>query len=122
MNKIWFPSQRAIRTAIQVVLSIVAGLGVFLVVAPQVLEAVREFLPESWYLWLLGFIAVVGSISAALAKIMAIPQVDEWLKKFGAGSAPAGAVSYTSADGTSIGMTRRQWRAYLDGAVTGENG
>lgn len=111
MNKIWFPNQRSIRTAVQVVLALVSGLGVFLLVAPQVLEAVREFLPESWYLWLLGFIAVVGSIAAALARIMAIPQVDAWLQKWGAGSSPADAVVVADAEsGELTGLSRRQYR------------
>jgi hypothetical protein len=90
---IWFPNKRAIRTAIQVTvgvfLAIVSALAVFVLVAPQVLEAIKDVLPPSWYAWLVGFVAVVGAISAALARVMAIPQVDEFLKRFGAGSTPA---------------------------------
>ncbi|KDA05867.1 hypothetical protein DC31_13970 [Microbacterium sp. CH12i] len=111
MNKIWFPNQRAIRTAVQVVLALASGLGVFLLVAPQVLEAVREFLPESWYLWLIGFIAFVGTIAAALSRIMAIPQVDAFLRRWGAGSAPAdAAVVVDPVTGEMSGLTRRQFR------------
>jgi hypothetical protein len=49
---------------------------------------------------------------------MAIPQVDEWLRKFGAGSSPSGSV-IAQIDGNAAPMTRRQWRAMLDGADTG---
>lgn len=90
---IWFPNKRAIRTAIQVVigvfLTIVSALAVFVLVAPQVLDAIKDVLPPSWYAWLVGFIAVAGALSAALARVMAIPAVDEFLKRFGAGSTPA---------------------------------
>ena len=50
---------------------------------------------------------------------MAIPAVDEWLRRIGAGSAPAGAIAYTQFDGSETGLTRRQYRAMLDGADTG---
>lgn len=114
MKKIWYPNQRVIRTAVQVVLAVVSGIGVFLLVAPQVLEAIREFLPESWYLWLIGFIAFVGSVSAALSKIMTIPAVDSWLKKFGAGTEPAEThVVVTPEDGLQ-GLTRREYNKFLE--------
>lgn len=114
MNKIWFPNQRVIRTTIQVVLAVASGIGVFLLVAPQVLEAVREFLPESWYLWLLGFIAFIGAVSAALTKIMTIPQVDAFLKKFGAGSEPVETHIVSTAEGGLQGLTRREYRKFLE--------
>lgn len=114
MNKIWYPNQRVIRTSVQVVLSVVSGIGVFILVAPQVLEAVREFLPESWYLWLVGFIAFVGAVSAALAKIMTIPQVDDFLKKFGAGSEPAETHVVMTEEEGLLGLTRRQYQKFLE--------
>lgn len=114
MSKIWFPNQRVIRTVVQVVLALASGLGVFLIVAPQVLEAIREFLPESWYLWLIGFIAFVGAVSAALSKIMTIPEVDAFLKKFGAGSAPAESHIVADLDGSLHGMTRREYQKFLE--------
>lgn len=89
---IWFPNKRAIRTAIQVVvgvvLALVGGLATFVLVAPQVLEAIKDVLPPTWYAWLVAFIAAAGAISAALARVMAIPAVDAWLKSLGAGSTP----------------------------------
>lgn len=90
---IWFPNKRVIRTVLQSVagfiLALAAGLAAFQVIAPQVLEAIREVLPPTWYAWLVGFIAAVGVLAGVLAKVMAIPAVDRWLKHFGAGSAPA---------------------------------
>lgn len=114
MSKIWFPNQRVIRTIIQVVLAVVSGIGLFLLIAPQVLEAIREFLPESWYLWILGFIAFIGTVSAALSKIMTIPQVDAFLKKFGAGSEPAEVHVVATPEGGLQGLTRREYQKFLE--------
>lgn len=119
MSKIWFPLQRAIRTAVQVVIAAAAILATTVVVAPQVLTAIQDVLPGPFVAWLTGAIAVLAAISAAVARVMAIPAVDEWLRKFGAGSAPTGAVAYRGPDGNATGLTRRQWRAILDGADTG---
>jgi len=89
---IWFPNQRIIRTVLQTVASslvTVAGLAGFVAVfAPQLLEAVREILPVSWYAWCVVAIGVVGTISGVLAKVMALPAVNEFLARFGAGSVP----------------------------------
>ncbi len=92
-NPIWFPWQRVIRTAVQYVaatiVGIAAALTVLVIVAPQVLEAIREFLSPEVYAWLVGAIAFCAAVSAALAKIMAIPQVNDWLTKHTPlGSAP----------------------------------
>jgi hypothetical protein len=90
---IWFPNKRVIRTVLQsvagAIAALAAGLAVFQIVAPQVLEAVREVLPPTWYVWLVGFIATVGTFAGVLSKVMTIPQVDAWLKHIGAGSTPA---------------------------------
>jgi hypothetical protein len=112
MNKIWFPIQRGIRTAVQVVIAAAAILATVVFVAPQILTAIQDVLPGPAVAWISGAIAVLAAVSAAISRVMAIPAVDEWLKKFGAGSAPAGAISYTSIDGEAVGMTRRQWRAF----------
>lgn len=113
MNKIWFPLQRAIRTAVQVIIAAAAILATTVVIAPQILTAIQDVLPGPFVAWLTGAIAVLAGISAAVARVMAIPAVDDWLRKFGAGSAPSGAVAHENPDGTSVGMTRRQWRTHL---------
>lgn len=91
-GEIWFKVQRVLRTAVQVTVAgavtIAGSLAVFSVLAPQVLSAVADVLPAPVVLWLTGFIASVTAISAALARVMAIPAVDAWLKRIGLGSAP----------------------------------
>ncbi|MEA1264147.1 hypothetical protein MicroSTF_13980 [Microbacterium sp. STF-2] len=120
MNKIWFPLQRAIRTAVAVFLTASAMLATTALVAPQVVAAVQDVLPGDVVVWLAGALATLTAISAAISRVMAIPQVDEFLKRFGAGSAPKNGIAHINPDGTLVGMTRRQWRAMLDGADTGE--
>ncbi|WP_217183361.1 hypothetical protein [Streptomyces sp. AC495_CC817] len=120
MNKIWFPLQRMIRTAVQVVVAAAAILATTVIVAPQILAAIQDVLPGPVVGWITGAIAALAALSAAVARVMAIPAVDEWLKHFGAGSAPAGAVAYTSIDGVQAGLTRRQWRAMLTSNEDGE--
>lgn len=114
MNKIWFPNQRWIRTAIQVVLAAVTLLGIIVAVAPKILDAIADVLPDDAVVWIAGAIAALAAVSAAISRVMAIPAVDEWLRKFGAGSAPAGAIVYTPLNGDTIGLTRRQYRATIE--------
>lgn len=121
MNKIWFPLQRAIRTAVQVVVAGAAILATTVVVAPQILTAIEDVLPGPVVAWLAGAIAALAALSAAVARVMAIPAVDEWLRHIGAASAPARFV-VAQIDGNLTGLTRRQWRAMQDGADTGDDG
>lgn len=122
MNKIWFPAQRAIRTALAVfagaIITLAAALGITTAVAPQILDAIKDLLRPEDYLLLASWLAGLAAVSAALSRVMAIPQVDAFLKKFGAGSAPKGAVIHIDFDGSAVGLTRRQYRAMLDGADT----
>ncbi|PMC04168.1 hypothetical protein CJ226_09185 [Microbacterium sp. UMB0228] len=118
MSKIWFPLQRAIRTAVQVFIAAAAVLATTVVVAPQIIDAVADVVPGPVIAWATAAVATLAAISAAIARVMAIPAVDEWLRRIGAGSAPAGAV-VAQIDGNATGLTRRQWRAMQDGADTG---
>ncbi|GAA4762721.1 hypothetical protein [Microbacterium gilvum] len=83
--------QRVLRTVVQVILGAVAVLGIFVAVAPQVLAAIADVLPASWVAWAAGVITSLAAVSAALARVMAIPAVDAWLKRIGLGSAPRSA-------------------------------
>lgn len=89
---IWYPWQRAIRTALQVTIAFLVGLGgsvaLLQAVAPQVLAAVVDVLPPSAYAWLVGAFAFVIAIATTLSKLMAIPVINAWLTRLGAGSVP----------------------------------
>jgi len=90
-GEIWFKAQRVLRTAVQVIVGIAGAIAVFVLVAPQVLDAVADVLPASWVAAAAAFIAGAAAISAALSRVMAVPAVDAWLKRIGLGSAPRNA-------------------------------
>ena len=98
-GEIWFKARRAARTAAQVVVTGAAILATLVVVAPQVLDALADVLPGPVVAWCSGAIASAAAVSAALARLMAVPAVDEWLKRIGLGSAPRDALnSFVPAD------------------------
>lgn len=85
---IWFKSKRVLRTATQVLVAGIVFLGGLVAIAPQVLEAVQDVLPGPVVAWLVGAIAFLAGISAALSRVMAIPAVNAWLVTIGLGSVP----------------------------------
>lgn len=89
VQDIWYTSQRVIRTAVQVLLAGVTVIATIAVLAPQVLDAVKDVLPGPVVVWLGTAIAFIAALAAALARVMAIPMVNRWLTAIGAGSVPA---------------------------------
>lgn len=80
-----FPWKATLRTAVQVVVSLA-------VVVPAILAALdssglSQYLGSLWPR-LVGAGAFLVALSAALARVMAIPQVNEWLKAVGLGAEP----------------------------------
>jgi hypothetical protein len=106
VQPIWYTRQRWIRTALQTALAFLITLGgsvaVLQAVAPQMLDALADVLPASWLAWLAGAFAFVISIASALSKLMAIPVVNTWLTRVGAGSVPRVAAVETLNDGPAI--------------------
>ena len=90
---IWFKSKRVLRTAAQVLIAGIVLLGGLVTIAPQVLEAVQDVLPGPVVAWLVGAIAFLAGISAALSRVMAIPVVNAWLVTIGLGSVPRNTLS-----------------------------
>lgn len=84
-----YPGRASWRTAVQNVLSVILVLGI---VAPIVAAILRdelgEHLPDAWLAWVLAAGATLAAVSAALARIMAIPAVDAWLRHLGLSSTP----------------------------------
>jgi uncharacterized membrane protein len=83
------PARASWRTAAQTIVSVVLVLGV---VAPLVAAILHDelggYLPEAWLAWVVAAGAVLAAVSAALARIMAIPAVDAWLRNLGLSSTP----------------------------------
>lgn len=104
---IWWPNQRAWRTILQVAASGILGLVTFVaglaVFAPQFVTALEPILPADWYVWLLGAVTFISLLAGALARVMAIPGVNEWLTRHSAfGTAPKGHLTVAPSD---LGLT-----------------
>lgn len=87
---IWFKAQRVIRTVIAAAIVLVPTANLLL---PALAEAFNApGVPEGVYLWVNAAIAAVLVVLGIVTRIMAIPVVNAWLTKFGAGSVPKGEV------------------------------
>lgn len=71
--------------------ALIPGLILLGVVIPQVVDAVigeaGNLLPEHWKAWLLSASVAAAAVSAALARIMAIPGVNSILRHLGLSNA-----------------------------------
>lgn len=84
-----YPKRAAWRTVVQNIISAVFVLGVALpVVATIVGEQLGQFIPDNVVGVLVGAGALMAAVSGALARIMAIPVVDKWLRRLGLSSDP----------------------------------
>jgi hypothetical protein len=71
VQRVWYPNQRVIPTVVAIV----------------------GILAAQWPAeWLVGTLAASVAIQGVLAKIMAVPGVNEWLTGLGAGSVPRSVV------------------------------
>lgn len=85
-----FPARATRRTAFQVVIAAILILGIVLPIAVQIIgEELGDWIPGPVIAWLVAGAAFMAALAAAVARIMAIPQVDAWLKHVGLASAPA---------------------------------
>ena len=83
MTEIIHKGQRVLRTIVQ------TGIPAFIVFAgvlPQIIGALGLDVTSKVYVWLVASAGVITAIAGGLARVMAIPAVDAWLKKIGLGS------------------------------------
>lgn len=90
-TQVQHPWKATLRTIVQVGIPALLAFGV---VIPQIidiiLETAGETLPVEARAWLLGAGVAVTAVAGAIAKIMALPLVNEWLTKIGLGATPKG--------------------------------
>lgn len=92
--EIWFKGQRTLR-------SIVAALVVLLPIANGVVAAVIDYLSTQAhvvvdpvvFIWLNAILAGTALVIGLVARIMAVPGVNDLLTKIGLGSIPKGAIT-----------------------------
>lgn len=94
-NPVTDPRIAVIRTVLQNIVATIVTVATAIIavaaLAPQILEALADVLPPEVYAWLAGAVAFLGALAGALAKIMSMPKVNEWLSKFRLGYKPADA-------------------------------
>ncbi len=77
------PGTRTLRTALAVGIPAIISL---VLVLPEILQILVDelgiHLPEQLRLWLLAAAAVITALAAAVTRIMAIPNVNDWLSRF----------------------------------------
>lgn len=77
------PWKAAIRTLFQVgVPAFVALVFILPLIIEEILRGMGEQLPPEVRAWLLGFAVLISAVTATLARIMAIPGVIEWTRRY----------------------------------------
>lgn len=84
-TQIVFPWRAAVRTAAQ---SFLAFAGLVAVALPIVIPFLKDYLPDTWIAALIGAGVFVSGLAAALARIMALPQLQAFLTSIGLGATP----------------------------------
>lgn len=98
------PGRTVWRTIVQVGIPALVAL---LVLVPQIINVILKgelgaMLPASAYAWLAGAAAVLTALAATGARIMAIPGVAEWLRKYLGKLAPDDLPPLASKFGTRV--------------------
>lgn len=77
------PWKATIRTLVQVGIPAFIGLAFILpLIIQEILAGMGEQLPPELQAWLIGFAALISAVTATLARIMAIPGVIEWTRRY----------------------------------------
>lgn len=92
--EIWFKPQRVLRTIVQALIILVPlANGVALAAAGYLQEQTHLVIPGWVFLVLNGVVAVTALVMGLVARVMAVPGVNDWLTRIGLGSVPKSAVS-----------------------------
>jgi hypothetical protein len=86
---IWYPAQRGLRTIVQALVVLVPVVnGVAAAVVAYLTEQTDITVHPTVFVWLNAVIAVTAVIMGLIARIMAVPGVNDILGKVGLGSVP----------------------------------
>lgn len=87
--EIWFKTQRVLRTIIQALIILVPlANGAAVAAATYLQEQTHLVIPPWAFLVLNAVVAVTAVVMGLLARLMAVPGVNEWLTRIGLGSVP----------------------------------
>lgn len=90
---IWYKAQRVLRTIVQFLVVAVPLANLAAAALIDYLGKQEDVVIPGWvFLWLNAILAVTALIIGGIARLMAIPGVNEWLTKIGLGSVPESAL------------------------------
>lgn len=110
---IWYKAQRVLRTVVQF---LIVAVPIANGVAAAVIEYLRvqeDVIIPGWvFIWLNAILAGSALIIGLVARIMAVPGVNEWLMKIGLGSVPQSAIiPVKNETGDAIGIVQKDPKA-----------
>ncbi len=89
---IWFPVQRVLRTILQALIVLVPAANALALAIVDYLNTQTDVTVPGWvFLVLNGVIIGSAFMMGLVARIMAVPGVNDWLTKIGLGSIPKSA-------------------------------
>ena len=89
IDPIWYPAQRVLRTIVQALIVLVPVVnGAAAAVVAYLSEQTDVTVHPSVFVWLNATIAVTAVVMGLIARIMAVPGVNDILGKGGLGSVP----------------------------------
>ena len=78
-----YPWRAAFRTFVQVVIPAVVGLALILpAILDTALAGVGQLLPPEFSAWLTGVAVAIAAVAATVARVMALPPVIAWTKRW----------------------------------------
>lgn len=89
IQPIWFPAQRTLRTIVQALIVLVpVANGVAGAIVAYLGEQTDIVVHPTVFVWLNATIAITAVIMGLIARVMAVPGVNDILAKIGLGSVP----------------------------------
>lgn len=112
---IWYKAQRVLRTIVQALVVLVPVVnGVAAAIIDYLESQTHVVVDPVVYVWLNLIIAITALVMGLIARIMAVPGVNEFLTRIGLGSAPKSAgeqgIPDEVAKAVLEGATRRELR------------
>ena len=91
-TQVAYPWRATLRTGLAVLLGILVTIPLVWAIVGDELAAVGWAVPEPWAAIITAIVTGCVMTSSAITRIMAIPQVSDWLTRLGLGPTPQGEV------------------------------
>lgn len=91
---VWYKAQRVLRTIVQSLVVLVPTVNLAAAALINYLNEQEGVAIPGWvFLWLNGIVVVTSLVMGAVARLMLVPGVNQWLTKLGLGSVPESALT-----------------------------